>query len=67
MWGMALTNHLHLAMRLKKQSSYTPTPPPGLHGLLVGKPYLHLYLRIYFNEPFIFKRNAYAITHLQLA
>jgi hypothetical protein len=32
--GMALTTHLHLAPRLKKEHSYTSTPPLGLNGLL---------------------------------
>jgi len=68
MRGMVLTTHPHLVLRLEKQYSYTTTPPLGLHGLLLGKLYLHLYLynRVHFNEPFIFKRNAYAITHYNL-
>jgi hypothetical protein len=32
-WGMALTTHPHLALRLKEEQSYTSTPPLGLHGL----------------------------------
>jgi len=32
--GVALTTHHHLAPRLKKEFSYTSTPPLGLRGLL---------------------------------
>ena len=54
---MALTTHPLLVLRLEKQYSYTTTSPLGLHGLLMGKLYFHLYLyhRVHFNEPFIFK------------
>jgi hypothetical protein len=31
--GRGLTNHYHLAPMLKKEYSYTSTPPLGLHGL----------------------------------
>jgi len=31
--GVALTTHLHLAPRLKKEYSYTSAPSLGLHGL----------------------------------
>jgi hypothetical protein len=31
--GVALTTHPHLEPRLKKEYSYTSTPPLGLHGL----------------------------------
>jgi hypothetical protein len=31
--GVELTTHPHLAPRLKKEYSYTSTPPLGLHGL----------------------------------
>ena len=31
--GVALTTHYSLAPRLKKEYSYTSTPPLGLHGL----------------------------------
>jgi len=59
MLGMALTTHPHPVLWLDKQYSYTTTPPLGLHGLLLGKLYLHLYPYLYhkvhFNEPFIFK------------
>jgi hypothetical protein len=30
---MEFTNHPHLVPRLKKEYSYTSTPPLGLHGL----------------------------------
>jgi len=33
-WGVALNSHPHLAPRLKKEYSYTSTPPFGLRGLL---------------------------------
>ena len=33
---MALTTHLHLAPRLKKEWSYTSIPPLGLHSRLQG-------------------------------
>ena len=41
--GVALTTHLHLAPRLKKEQSYTFTLPLGLHGLFQGEIYLYLY------------------------
>ena len=31
--GVALTIHSYLGPKLKKEQSYTPTPPLGLHGL----------------------------------
>lgn len=59
MLGMALTTHPHPLLWLDKQYSYTTIPPLGLHGLLLGRLYLHLYPylyhRVHFNEPFIFK------------
>jgi len=30
---MALTTHPHLVARLRKEQSYTSTPPAGLHGV----------------------------------
>jgi hypothetical protein len=42
----ALTTHPHIAPRLKKEKSYTSTPPLGLHGLLKGALYLYLYLPV---------------------
>jgi len=38
---MGLTAHSHLALRLKKEYSYTYTPPLGLHGLFQGDLYLY--------------------------
>ena len=35
--GVALTTHPHLAPRLKKKYSYTPTPPLGFHAV-TGRP-----------------------------
>jgi hypothetical protein len=32
-WSVALTTHSHLALRLKKEQSYTSTPLLGLCGL----------------------------------
>ena len=32
--GMVLTTHSHITPRVKKEQSYTSTPPLGLHGLL---------------------------------
>ena len=37
---LALTTHSQLGPRLKKEYSYTATPPPGLHGLFYDE--LHL-------------------------
>jgi len=31
---VALTTHIHVAPRLKKEQRYTSTPPLGLHGRL---------------------------------
>ena len=39
---MKLTNHLHLALRLKKEYKYTSAPPLGLCVLLEGELYIHL-------------------------
>jgi len=38
---MALTTNLHIAPRLKKEWSYTSTPPLGLRSLLEGDLYLY--------------------------
>jgi hypothetical protein len=46
---VALTTHLHLTPRLKKEYSYTSTPPLGLRGLLWGE--LYLYLRCFAEMP----------------
>ena len=40
--GVALTTHPNLTLRLKKEYSYTSTPPRGLHGLFYGELYLYL-------------------------
>ena len=40
---MALTNHPHLAPRLKKEYRYTSTFSLSLHGLFEGEFYLYLY------------------------
>jgi len=37
---VALTTHLHLAPRIKKENSYTSTTPLDLHGLFFGKIYI---------------------------
>jgi hypothetical protein len=39
---VTLTTHPHLAPRLKKEQSYTSTPPLGFCGLLQGELYLYL-------------------------
>jgi len=36
----------HLAPRLKKEQSYTSTPPLGLRGLFWGELYLYLYIDV---------------------
>jgi len=46
---MALTTHPHLVPRLKKEQSYTPTPPLVLHGLFFDKLYLYL-LQLHFTH-----------------
>jgi len=45
---VAFTTHLHIALRLKKEYSYTSTSPLGLLGLLQGEFYLYLYLTSYY-------------------
>jgi hypothetical protein len=40
---VALTTHPNLVPRLKKEYSYTSTPPLRLHGLLQGDLYLYLF------------------------
>jgi hypothetical protein len=42
--GRGVDHRPHLAPRLKKEYSYTSTPPMGLSGLLQGKLHLYLYL-----------------------
>jgi hypothetical protein len=37
------TTHPHTAPRLKKEYSYTYTPPPYIRGLFYGELYLYLY------------------------
>ena len=39
--GVALTTHLYLAPRLKKEYSYTSTLPLGLRSLLLGEIYFY--------------------------
>jgi hypothetical protein len=38
--GVALITHPHLAPRLRKEYSYTSTPPLGLHSLFQSELYL---------------------------
>jgi hypothetical protein len=47
---MALITHPHLVLRLKKEYSYTSTPPLGLHGLLQGHLYLFLCISLRFHD-----------------
>ena len=42
---MALSRHPHLALRLKKEYSYTSIPLPGLRGLYYGA--LFTFLLVY--------------------
>jgi hypothetical protein len=42
--GLGLDHSPHLAPRLKKEYSYTSTPPLCLRGLFLGEIYLYLYL-----------------------
>jgi len=41
---VALATHPHLAPRLKKEQSYTSTPPLGLRGLSYVELYLYIYI-----------------------
>ena len=41
--GRGFVHPPHLAPKLKKEHSYTSTPPLGLRGLLYGEIYLYLY------------------------
>ena len=43
--GRGVDHPHHLTSRLKKEESYTSTPPLGLRDLLQGELYLHLYSR----------------------
>jgi hypothetical protein len=49
--GVASTTHPHLAPRLKKERSYTSTPPLCLHGMLCGHLELSWHLRIHLLPP----------------
>ena len=42
--GVALATHPHLAPRLRKEQSYTSTPPLGLRGVFWVELYLYLYM-----------------------
>jgi len=44
-----MITHHHLALRLKKEYSYTSNPPLGLHSLLQGELYLYLYFTLLIN------------------
>jgi hypothetical protein len=48
---MALTTYHHVALRLKKEYSYTSTPLLGLCGLFYGELYLYLYLYMFKHVP----------------
>jgi len=50
--GVVQTTHPHLALRFKKEQSYTSTPPMGLRGLFYGKLYLYLYLYFHILQSF---------------
>jgi len=47
--GIALTTHLHLVPKLKKEHSYTAITPMGLHGLLYGEVYLYKRILTFLN------------------
>jgi hypothetical protein len=47
---VALITHPHLALRLKKEESYTSTPPLGFHGLLYGELYHYYYYYYYYSS-----------------
>jgi len=36
-WGVVLTTHPYLTLRLKEEQSYTSAPSLGLHGLLMDE------------------------------
>jgi len=40
---VAYTTYPHLVPRLKKEHSYTSTPPVGVHGVFWGEVYLYFY------------------------
>jgi hypothetical protein len=48
--GRGVDHPPHLAPRLKKEQSYTSTPPLGLRGVLYGELYLYLYLLFNLNQ-----------------
>ena len=48
--GRGVDHPLHLAPRLKKEFSYTSTPPLGFRGLFEGGLYLYRYLHLYNEE-----------------
>ena len=52
---VALNTHPHLAPGLKKDYSYTPTPPLGLRGLFYDELYLYL------NFPFASAKKVIAV------
>jgi len=65
---VALTTHLHLAPRLKKDESYTSFPPLGLRSLFWGELYLFMDIHIIsFKVPilreFFFRRNQICSSH----
>jgi len=39
--SVGLPTHMHLAPMLKKEKSYTSTPPLGIRGLLEGELYIY--------------------------
>jgi len=48
--GVALTSHAYLRSMLKKEYSYTSTPPLDFHGLLRRKIYLYFDLQLHSSE-----------------
>ena len=56
--GRGVSTHLHLAPRLKKEQSYTYTPPLGLRGLFQGEIYFYLYLTFRFHNQLLMSSSS---------
>ena len=52
--GCGVDHPHHLAPRLKKEQSYTSTPPLGLRDLFYGELYLYVYVTV--TVTFIFRQ-----------
>ena len=60
--GRGVDHTPHLAPRLKKEQSYTSTPPLGLSGLFQGELYLYLYRVTFFFFLIIILARSYAVS-----